>query len=90
MWNSNSGECLRTLLGHEYPISCVESWCLKTKRCIQTLEGHSDYVTCVQTITNEKLASSSIDKIIKIRNLVSGKCIKTILNNEAIFRFYLL
>jgi WD40 repeat protein len=49
-----------------------------TAECIKVLEGHTDAVYCVKMLSNNRLASGSVDKTIKIWNLNDDSCVKTL------------
>ena len=46
---------------------------------MQTLKGHSGFLSCLQIVNNWLITGSS-DKTIKIWELYSGKCIRTLGN----------
>jgi F-box/WD-40 domain protein 7 len=93
VWNLETGECLRTLKGHEDSVTCFEFldeklisgswdgtikiWDLSKYECLKTLVGHSYRVSNLKTYGN-KLLSSSWDCQIKIWDLANSKCIRTL------------
>ena len=52
----------------------------------QTLTGHSDWITCLSISMNTKaFITGSLDKQIKVWDLNSGKCVKTILQSGPVW-----
>ena len=51
---------------------------LGCERLLKGLEGHSDQVWMITKITNEKILSASADKTIKIWNIETEECLKTL------------
>jgi WD40 repeat protein len=51
------------------------------------LEGHSDLISRIIRISNEKIASCSFDKTIKIWNMITGECLRTIEAHSNFVRF---
>ena len=44
----------------------------------KTLEGHSDWVRFLVKINGNTIASASLDKTIKIWDIINGNCLKTL------------
>ena len=46
--------------------------------CVQTVKGHTSRVNCLVYLGNNTLVSGSFDKTIKIWDIATGECIKTL------------
>ena len=49
---------------------------MSSAESIKILEGHVDAVYCLKILPTQKLASGSIDKTIRIWDLITDSCIK--------------
>ena len=54
----------------------------------KTLEGHSDRVNFLVKINGNTIASASFDKTIKIWDIITGKCLKTLKGHSNCVSFY--
>ncbi len=50
--------------------------------CVRTLHGHDHSVSCVQFISNDLVVSCSRDKSIKIFELSTGYCKRTLMGHD--------
>ncbi|KAJ3197220.1 hypothetical protein HK101_005250 [Irineochytrium annulatum] len=89
VWNTETGECIKTLSGHSRCVRAVQFdehkiisgsldrtlriWSMKTFECIRILEGHNDGVLCLH-FNDQILASGSADSTIRVWNIATGKC----------------
>jgi WD40 repeat protein len=56
-------------------------------KCVQILSGHTDFVCCVKlNATGNRLISGSYDGCIKVWDLATGVCLRTILTDSTIWR----
>ena len=56
---------------------------MEKSECIKKLNGHTNSITSITVSNDEKtLISGSFDKSIKIWDLNSGKCIKTLFGHD--------
>ena len=51
---------------------------IKSTDCIRTFEGHPDIITCVKKAPGNRVISEDTNDGIKILNIDTGECIKTI------------
>ncbi|KAK7204271.1 putative E3 ubiquitin ligase complex SCF subunit sconB [Myxozyma melibiosi] len=81
VWNTNTGECTRTLFGHIEGVwalaadtfrivsgahdRLVKVWDLQSGRCLHTFSGHSAPVACVG-LSDSRLASGSDDGEVRL------------------------
>ncbi len=69
--------------GEDLHINVTDVETLKRK---QTLTGHGEWITTLSINMNAKaFVTASLDKQIKVWDLNSGKCIKTILQNGPVW-----
>ena len=47
-------------------------------KCLKTLKGHSGHVNFLLKINRNKIASASLDKSIKIWDIITGNCLKSL------------
>ncbi|KAI8849262.1 WD40-repeat-containing domain protein [Chytridium lagenaria] len=89
VWNTETKECIKTLIGHSRCVRAVQFdehkiisgsldrtlriWNMKTFDCIRVLEGHNDGVVCLH-FDDKILASGSADATIRVWNISTGKC----------------
>ena len=89
IWNLETWQCERALLGHTDWIRClavannrlisgsddrtIKIWNLETWQCEKTLRGHTGAIKCL-TVLNNRIISGSDDRTIKIWNLKDGDC----------------
>ena len=97
IWDSMSGECKRTLVGHTSVITCiavhpdgliVSGSCDKTIKiwnhdgqCVNTLEGHNENVYNVSVLPNGMILSQS-HNMLKMWNPLKGDCILSLEKNH--------
>lgn len=62
----------------------IKLWSLENVKCIKTLNGHSNWVMSIRQVSTDRIASSSLDRRIKIWNFVTGVCLNTIKASEAV------
>jgi WD40 repeat protein len=91
LWNIRSGECIKTIIDNDSPVYCIRQmssnklisgtyegsikiWDTVTNQFIKINE-HTAKVTCIQIISNERFATCSIDKTIKLFKLKNDICI---------------
>jgi WD40 repeat protein len=55
----------------------IKMWDLNSGTCLKTFTGHTGGVLCLQKFSDDKIATCSSDKTIKIWNYL-GECLKTI------------
>ncbi|MEO0406838.1 MAG: BTAD domain-containing putative transcriptional regulator [Cyanobacteria bacterium P01_A01_bin.135] len=71
----------------------VKIWDIPSGKCLQTLEGHTDYLysiafgprqaaAIIPELSEVWLASASADRTIKLWNLDSGECFRTLTGHE--------
>jgi len=65
---------------------------LNTSECLKlTFSGHSDWIFCVKAFNDNQIVSCSRDKSIKIWDISTGDCIKTLLgHSDAVFSIAIL
>ena len=102
IWNLASNECIATLEGHSSSIICLEAidqnrfasgsqdkaiklWDAKNFVCLKTLRGHQYGVYSLKSLTSNRLSSGSYNEI-KIWNIESGECLKTLSDNISYIR----
>ena len=55
----------------------IKIWNLDSNKCVATLDGHSDSICCLENIDENRFASGSLDKTIKIWDAKKFLCLKT-------------
>lgn len=63
---------------------------LSSSECIISFNEHLDLVNCIKLLPNNRILSASEDNTIKLWNLLNGKCIRTFICYEEIYRIELL
>ena len=53
-------------------------WDLITGNCLQTLVAHSGAVNCLIKVTENVIASGSYDNTLKVWNLITRTCVRTL------------
>jgi WD40 repeat protein len=93
VWDTTSGEPLRTLTGHQYAVwnlkligstaisasydGTLRLWDVKTGQNINTLRGHASAIWGLDAIGN-KVVSSSTDTFIRLWDMETGECTRRI------------
>ncbi len=80
VWNTKNEQCSLYLHGHTSTLTCITK--LDNERVVTTLQGHVECISCVIQLNEKVFASGSIDKTIRIWNLETNTCVKTIKNDS--------
>ena len=59
---------------------------LPSENILLTLKGHQLRPLCLAKLNTHQIVSGSLDKSIKIWDIVTGNCLKTLLNNENVIK----
>ena len=54
----------------------------------KTLKGHSDSINCLVKMNVNTIASASYDKTIKIWDIITGNCLKTLEGHSELVNFF--
>jgi WD40 repeat protein len=101
LWDKNTGDCLKILLGHHAPVNAVQwkdnrivsgsgdrtikIWDLDTGKCLKTLAAHVRGVACLE-FDGDHIVSGSSDQTIKVWNAITGDCIYTLVGHTELVR----
>jgi WD40 repeat protein len=98
IWNIDSGECVRALHHEDWAVqvcsfgenriacasgNAVYLWNTESGECLGALEGHEDLVDSISVFGEGRLASGSRDKTIRIWDVGTGECVRTIQSSHS-------
>jgi WD40 repeat protein len=100
IWDKSTGECVRTLRGHDGVVknvivdgdriisgshdTTIKIWNKTTGDCLQTLDDHRDEISCL-IIDGDRIISGSADAAIRIWDKGTGECLHTLQGQKPIY-----
>ena len=74
---------VRRLVGHQFARFLDQLVALEARRARHSFVGHTRSVVSLALLSNESLASGSINAEIRIWNIGTGKCLRTLINTRS-------
>ena len=63
-------------------------WNISNRKCTKTLVGHAECVSCLSKLDENTIVSGSYDYSIKIWNLITGTCVRTLIVQSSVNCMY--